>query len=373
MTPFSIRRVTPLLAALLITGCASPGGGVSTATVALPSTPFTPFTPTAVAFAPTYDARTRVVTPSPVGFVAPTGGLPVPTMRPIPPTATPCPVPVGATLVSDETTRALASATARAITGSPLPPVLTVTPAPVAMCPGIVGIPTTTVSSSFASPAPPPTRAAPTAAPISAPATRPLPSPGNVVPIAPDSLRATATAFAGAIVHGTAINGLIPATATAPPGPPTAILTATRVGVPPRFAPITFVGNGKDGGAGISGITPRNPTAPAGQSTYDEADLRAFVLAHPPIGGGISIAAAPGYTVARITLTTLGAFDLAFGLPYEPAGGRSPDTLVYVVELAGQFTMSGGAPPGRTLSFPMCVVVFDARTGDVYIEGGFER
>jgi len=364
-----IRGVVTLLAALLVTGCASPGGGVTTATVApLP-------TPTAIIFAPTYDPRTRVVTPTPVGFVAPTGGLPAPTMQSLPPTATPCPMPVGATLASGGTTPPIIFATAQASTGSPPPPVLTATPAPVPPCPGIAGMPTTTVSGSLASPAPPPTRAVPTAAPISAPPTRPLPSPGTMTTPAPDALIATATAFAA--FPGTAVNGpvppTVPPTLTAPPGPPTALPTATRVGVPARFAPITFIGNSRDGSAGIGGVTPRNPTAPAGQPTYDEADLRAFVLAHPPIGGGIAIAAAPGYTVARVTLTTLGAFNLAFGFPYEPGGGRAPDTLVYVVELAGQFTMSGGPAPGRIGTFPMCVEVFDARTGDLYLEGGFER
>ncbi len=286
-------------------------------------------------------------------------------------TATPCSVPVGATLASGGTTPPTIVVTTQASTGSPPPLVLTATPAPVPTCPGIAGMPTATTSGFLASPAPPPTRAAPTTAPISAPATRPLPSPGTMTTPAPDALIAAATTFAA--FPGTIVNGPVPPTLTATPGPPTALPIATRVGVPARFAPITFVGNSRDGGAGIGGVTPRNPTAPAGQPTYDEADLRTFVLAHPPIGGGITIAAAPGYTVARVTLTTLGAFNLAFGFPYEPGGGRSPDTLVYVVELAGQFTMSGGPAPGRIGTFPMCVEVFDARTGDIYLEGGFER
>lgn len=113
MTTRVILGVVALLAALFVTGCTSPGGGMAT--------------------------------------------------------ATPCPVPIGATLASGGTTPPMIVVTTQVSTGGPLPPVLTATPAPVPTCPGIAGVPTATASGSLASPAPPPTCAAPTAAPISAP------------------------------------------------------------------------------------------------------------------------------------------------------------------------------------------------------------
>jgi len=42
-----------------------------------------------------------------------------------------------------------------------------------------------------------------------------------------------------------------------------------------------------------------------------------------------------------------------------------------VVELAGQFTMSGGPPPGSVNTYANYVEVFDAHTGRLLIEGGF--
>jgi len=341
------RVLAPFALVLLLAGCISSAGGVTTATVPVLSTPIPTPTPMSIAIsvpaiAPTYDVRAHVTT-----------------------TATPCPNPIGATLVvaaQNPAASATTAAAARQDLATAAANYLAVTPAqigvpPLVGCNGATGPPTFTAIAGHLTPPP-------------SPPTRPNPPLAIFTPTAPGGPSATFTPTPA----GSPGTGAIPATTTATPGPPTPIPTATRVGVPPRFAPISFGGNGNDGGAGIHGITPRNPAAPPDTPTYSEADLRAFVLMNPPLGSGITITATPGYTVARITLTRLGAFNLAFGFPYEPVVvGRSPDTLVYVVELAGQFTMSGGPAPGRIGTFPMCVEVFDARTGNIYIEGGFER
>lgn len=325
MTTYRVCRFCVLASialVLLLAGCISSAGGVTTATVPVLSTPIP--TPTLMsmaisvpAVAPTYDVRAHVTT-----------------------TATPCPTLIGVTIVVAAQNPAASAATAAAnhLAGTPAP----IGVPPLVGCNGTTGPPTFTAIAGHLTPPPPP------------PTARPNPPLAISTPTAPGGPSATFTPTPA----GSPGTGAIPATGTATPGPnkpifPTA--TATRVGVPPRFSPITFGGNGNDGGAGIHGITPRNLAAPPDTPTYSEADLRAFVLANPPIGGSISITATPGYTVARITLTRLGAFNLAFGFPYEPAVvGRSPDTLVYVVELAGQFMMSGGPPPGRINAFPMC-------------------
>lgn len=176
---------------------------------------------------------------------------------------------------------------------------------------------------------------------------------------------ATNTAFAVAAQNApTPISGYIytpvPATATATPGSPAPAPAPTRFGVP-SGAYITTV-------PGVPAITPRNPAAPPGTATYTEQDVRDYVQAHPPVGGRISIYTAPGYTVSRLVLVRADVFALDYGVPLQ----APPDTLVYAVEVSGQFTIAGGPYPGVRGFFPLCVVVFDARTGDILTQGTLE-
>jgi hypothetical protein len=160
--------------------------------------------------------------------------------------------------------------------------------------------------------------------------------------------------------HPSAIPPTVAPTATV--GPPPATPTATRVGVPPRRQFLSTSG----GEPGLGPVaTPASPDQPA----FSQEEVCAYARTHPPHGSKITTNAAPDYQVTAITLTTLGQFDLMFGV-----GAIAPaDTLVYVVELAGQFTMSGGPGPGVSNSYPNYVDVFDAHSGRLLIEGGFAR
>ncbi len=151
---------------------------------------------------------------------------------------------------------------------------------------------------------------------------------------------------------------------TATSGPPPPSPTATRVGVPPRRL---FISMG-NGGVGVPGITPR-AAAPPGMPTDREQEVCTFARTHPLRGMGITIATAPDYTITSIRLTTVGAVDLMYGTRLMPPEA----TLVYAVEMQGVFTFSGGPAPGRLGSFPTGIAIFDARTGEILLEGVLAR
>jgi len=144
---------------------------------------------------------------------------------------------------------------------------------------------------------------------------------------------------------------------TATPGPPPSSPTATRVGVPSRRL---FISMG-NGGAGVPGITPRAAAAPPDMPTYREEDVCAFARTHPLRGMGI--------TIVSIRRTTVGEVDRAYGTRLTPPEA----TLVYTVEMQGVFTFSDGPAPGRLGTFPTGIAVFDARTGEILLEGGIAR
>ena len=206
-----------------------------------------------------------------------------------------------------------------------------------------------------------------------APATSaPLPSPTGPPPptrtAAPRSGTAGPTAPPVNSVSKIAIGGTVPPTIspTATIVPPSAAPTATRVGVPPRRQFLTTTIDGTPGEPALIPVaTPPSPDEPA----FSQGEICAYVRTHPPHGNGITTNAAPDYRVTAIMLTTLGQFDLMFG----ESGIAPADTLVYVVELAGQFTISGGPAPAFANNYPSYVEVFDAHTGRLLIEGGFAR
>jgi len=193
------------------------------------------------------------------------------------------------------------------------------------------------------------------ATPLASPAIgtpRPSASALPTVPLAPTPPAAT---------RGTVAPTIAPtATAGPPPAPP----TATRVGVPERreFLSTTFSGT-PGAPALIPAAMPASPDLPA----FSQGELCIYVRTHAPHGNKITTDAAPDYRVTAITLTTLDQFDRRFGTETH----ASPETPVYVVELAGQFTMSGGPPPGSVNTYANYVEVFDAHTGRLLIEGGF--
>ena len=307
--------------ALLLSACTAPAGGSTTATpIALSTSAATPL------FAPTYDVRAHTtVTVTPIGYVAPTGGA----VPPPPPLAAPCPTAIGATLAAATETRA-----------SPLPTATPVT------CDGASGPSTATVGAGRLPP-PPPTRPDPrsTAPSAGGPAATftPTPTPGSP---------------GGA--------GPTPPTASAVPGSPAPIPTTTRVGVPPHRQ---FVSTAVDRTPGIPALPTVAATTPPDRPAYTADEVRAYALRTPPHGSDITTSAAPGYTIAAVMLATVAQFDAQFG-----AGTPAPpETLVYVVELAGQFTMSGGPAPGTVNTYPRYIEVFDAHTGRLLIEGGFAR
>ena len=376
--PVRSKRILIALAvsaALFVSGCASPSGGVTTATVISLATP-------AVAVVPTYDARaSRTVTVTPVGFIAPSGGLPVPTLLP---PSSPCPTVVGATRAVSLVTAPATTATP-AMTGGTVLPALTATPLPVPTCSRSVRgapagseaapIPPTAAGSTCTFPAlasvppPPATPLSPTGSPpptvTAIAAITPGPSPAIGV-----SRPGTATRTAGPAtpapqiaVRGTVAPTIAP---TATVGPSPALPTATRVGVPARRQ---FLSTTIDGTPGVLALTPvAMPTSPD-LPAFSQGEVCTYVRTHPPHGNKLTTYAAPDYRVTAITLTTLGQFDLMFGT----SGIAPADTLVYVVELAGEFTISGGPAPGVVNSYASYMEVFDAHTGRILIEGGFAR
>jgi len=326
--------IAPCTFVLLLSACIAPAGRVTTAT------PITFPTPTATPlFAPTNDARAyTTVTVTPIGYVAPTGGA----IPPLLPPAVPCPTAIGATLAAagQETTPVATEATGRRA------PILTVPPP--AICGGATGPPTATAIAGRLPPPPPlPTprpNPPPTTGAVTGPATTFIPTP----PVSPGG------------------TGPIPPTASATPGPPTRIPTATRVGVPPHRQ---FVSTTVDSTPGVPALPTVATTTTPGKPAYTADEVRAYVLRNPPHGNKITTSAAPGYTVVAVTLVTADQFDQRFGTGTQVP----PETLVYMVELAGQFTMSGGPAPGTVNTYPSYIEVFDAHTGRLLIEGGFTR
>lgn len=219
---------------------------------------------------------------------------------------------------------------------------------------------------------PPPTRA-----PVPSPTGSPPPTATAIVVVTPTPTSAigvsrpgaaAVTAVPVASMPRIAISGTVAPTVapTATVGPPPAAPTATRGGVPARRQ---FLSSTIDGTPGEPALNPVAAPASPEQSAFSQEEVCVYTRTHPPHGNGITTNAAPDYQVTAITLTTLGQFDLMFG-----TGGIAPtDTLVYMVELAGQFTISGGPAPGFVNSYPSYVEVFDAHSGRLLIEGGFAR
>lgn len=162
----------------------------------------------------------------------------------------------------------------------------------------------------------------------------------------------------------TAVKGTITLTATV--GSPPATPTATRVGVPQRRQ---FVSSIFSGTPGVPALTPVGMSASPDLPAFTQADVCIYVRTHAPHSFKITTDAAPDYRVTAITLTTLDQLNQQFGAETQ----ASPETLVYMVEMAGQFTMSGGPPPGFSNTYPNYMEVFDAHTGRLIIEGGFAR
>ena len=159
--------------------------------------------------------------------------------------------------------------------------------------------------------------------------------------IATRSGTAALTAVRATAAPQITINGTVAPTVapTATVGPPPATPTATRVGVPARRQ---FLSTTIDGTPGVPALTPVAVSASPGPSAFSQGEVCAYVRTHPPHGNKLTTNAAPDYQVIAITLTTLDQFDQMFGT----SGIAPAETLVYVVELAGQFTISGGPAPG---------------------------
>ena len=123
---------------------------------------------------------------------------------------------------------------------------------------------------------------------------------------------------------------------------------------------------------GIPAITPSNPNPAPGEPAFDEADVRAQVAAAAPPGPAAVGTFAHTGPLTVTAVAFLPAGEVERRLP--SSLGRPADTLVCLITIAGAF-MRPAAPPGPDgarwppVTFTSSVLVFDARTGNLLLQG----
>jgi hypothetical protein len=128
---------------------------------------------------------------------------------------------------------------------------------------------------------------------------------------------------------------------------------------PPKTVPVVEPAPGAAGSpaSGIRAITP------AASAQITETQVRSFVLSHH-----VPRAQATNLAIVSVSFITS---EQVRSLLHSPKIGVPDQEPMCVVIMSGTFVFSG--PPGHTVTYPIAVEVFDARTGNLMQSGGLAR